>query len=181
MSLQEHYRTKVAPALKEQFKYKNVMAVPRLVKVVLNVGVPAGVKDQKALQAISETLRWITGQHPVVRPAKKSISNFKIRKGQTVGYKVTLRGKRMYEFLERFIQFTLPRVRDFRGLSPKMVDVHGNFSLGFREVVAFPEVKTGELEHQHGLEVTVVTTAKGQKAGLALLKLLGFPFQESKS
>lgn len=179
MSMQEHYRTQVVSVLKERFGYKNVMAVPKIVKVVLNIGVPSGVKEQKALQVMSETLRTIAGQNPVARPAKKSISNFKVRKGQTVGFKVTLRGKRMYDFLEKFVRLTLPRVRDFRGLDSKMVDRRGSFSIGFREAVAFPEVKAGELEHQHGLEVTVVTTAKKREEGLALLKLMGFPFRES--
>lgn len=181
MSLRENYHKKIVPALQEQFGYKNMMAVPRLVKVVLNVGVSSSLKDQKAIQAVSETLRLITGQHPVIRQAKKSISNFKVRKGQTVGFKVTLRGRRMFDFVERLVQFTLPRVRDFRGLDPNTMDKHGNLSIGFREALAFPEVKAGELEHQHGLEITVVTNAKKPEEGLTLLKLLGFPFRSSKS
>jgi len=145
---------------------------------VLNVGISSGQKDQKYLETVKETLRMISGQEPQARGARKSISNFKIREGQTVGLRVTLRGPRMYHFLEKLIKVTFPRSRDFRGLSPTTFDAHGNFTLGLRESVAFPEIKAGELAHAHGIEIGVVTTAKNKEEGLALLKQMGFPFRE---
>jgi len=178
MNLKEHYQTVVVPKMKETFGYKNAMAVPRLVKVILNVGISSGLKDQKVLPTIKETLRMITGQEPVERLARKSISSFKIRQGQTVGLTVTLRGRRMYDFLTRLIHLGFPRVRDFRGISPSAVDGHGNLTVGFREAVAFPEIKAGDIERQHGLEVTIVTTAGNRVAGLGFLKLMGIPFRE---
>ncbi len=180
MKLQEHYLKNVVPAMCEQFGYKNVMRVPRIVKVVLNVGVSSALKDAKAQESIKETLRLVSGQLPVAREAKKSISNFKIRKGQVVGFSVTLRGRRMQDFLERLIHLTFPRVRDFRGLRPESVDKKGSFSVGFSESVAFPEIRAGELERQHGMEITVVTNAKNREEGYALLKHLGFPFRDKK-
>lgn len=176
-NIQEHYKATVIPAMQEQFGYKNVMAVPRIIKVVLNVGVSSSLKDAKAQETIKETLRIITGQAVVARKARISISNFKIRKGQIVGFTTTLRGKRMYDFLERLINLTFPRVRDFRGLNPNSVDERGSFTVGFHEAVAFPEIKAGEIERQHGLEITVVTNAKSGEKGRALLKYMGFPFK----
>ena len=178
MSLKEHFEKIVIPALREQFGYANRLTVPHIVKVVLNVGISAGNKDPKAKETIQETLRLITGQMSVAKLAKKSISNFKIRQGQTVGLMVTLRGKRMYDFLEKLVHLTFPRLRDFRGLTPTSFDERGNYSLGLRESVAFPEIKAGDSERQHGLEITVTTTAKSRKEGYALLKLMGFPFRE---
>ncbi len=177
--LADHYKKSVVPALKERFGYKNVYQVPRLDKVVLNVGLPAGSKDAKLAETAEQVLRRISGQQPVKTLAKKSISNFKIRKGMVVGLMVTLRGKRMEAFAEKLIHITLPRVRDFRGLSPKALDGRGNLSIGFKEFIAFPEIHPDEVERLHGLEVAVVTTAKTRDEGFALLKLLGFPFKDS--
>lgn len=176
--LAQHYTKTVVPALKAQFGYTNAHEVPRLVKVVLNVGLPAGSKDAKLAETAEQVLRRISGQQPVKTLAKKSISNFKIRQGMVVGAMVTMRGKRMEAFVEKLIHITLPRVRDFRGLSPKTLDGGGNFSIGFKEFIAFPEIAPDEVERLHGLEVSVVTTAKTQEEGFALLKLLGFPFKE---
>lgn len=178
MNLKEHYQQSVIPAMQAKFGYRNVMAVPRLIKVVVNVGISSSLKDQKATDVVKETLRSITGQQPVPRLARKSISNFKIRQGQVVGLSVTLRGRRMYDFIEKFVKLTLPRVRDFRGLPPTLLDGKGNLSIGFREASAFPEVKAGDLERQHGLEVTIVTSAKTREEGLELLRRMGFPFRE---
>lgn len=177
-ALFEHYQKTVAPALKEEFGYKNVNAVPRMKQVVLNVGISASRKDAKTEEIVKETLRRITGQQPVPTLAKISISNFKIRQGMVVGMRVTLRGKRMYDFVHKLIAVTLPRVRDFRGLKRSIMDNRGNASIGFRESGAFPEVRAEELERLHGLEVTVSTSAKTKAEGLALLTKLGFPFQE---
>lgn len=177
MTLKEHYLKSVIPALQARFGYKNVMAVPRMLKVVVNVGISSSQKDPKVIEGVRETIRLTTGQQPVERKARKSISNFKIRKDQTVGLMVTLRGARMYHFVEKLIKLTLPRVRDFRGLQPTSMDGRGNFTLGFREAVAFPEVRAGELDRQHGMEVTVVTNARNREEGLELLRLIGFPFR----
>lgn len=172
------YQREVVPALEEKFGYKNVFAVPKIEKVVVSAGLSQGLKDAKFLDIVDETLRKVTGQKPVKTLAKKSISNFKIRKGMPIGTMVTLRGKRMYDFLDKLINITFPRVRDFRGLSPKLLDGEGNLSIGFREDIAFPEIKSEEIEKMHGLQVTVRTTAKDKEKGLELLKLLGFPFKE---
>ncbi len=177
-ALLDLYQKKVAPALKEQFGYKNVNAVPRLKYVVLNVGISASKKDAKTEEIVKETLRRISGQQPVPTLAKISISNFKIRQGMTVGMRVTLRGARMYDFIEKLVNVTLPRVRDFRGIKPSIMDARGNASIGFRDSGAFPEVRSEEIERLHGLEVTVGTSAKSKAEGLALLTMLGFPFQE---
>lgn len=171
----EYYK-KVVPEMKKRFGYKNDLAVPKLEKVVVSVGLSAGLKDPRFLEIIEDTLKKITGQKPVKTLAKKSISNFKIRKGMSVGMLVTLRGNRMYDFVEKLIHIVLPRVRDFRGLSPKLLDEEGNLSIGFRENVCFPEIKSEEIEKIHGLQVTIKTTARDKEKGLELLKLLGFPF-----
>ncbi len=179
MNLLEQYREKAVPAMVEKFGYKNPMAVPRLKKVTINVGLSHGIKDPKFLDIAEETLRRISGQHPQRTLAKKSISNFKIRKGMVVGMAVTLRGRRMYDFVDKLVRVTFPRVRDFRGLSPDSFDAHGNFTVGFRENIAFPEIRPDEIERLHGLEVTVVTSAKTKEEGLGLLRILGFPFAAS--
>lgn len=163
--------------MQEKFGIANRMAVPRIVKVVVHVGVSAQQKDTKVIEMMKDTLKLVTGQTPVERTAKKSISNFKIRKGQVVGFMVTLRGARMYDFLEKLIHLTLPRMRDFRGLQGTSFDEHGNFSIGLRESMAFPEIKAGDLERQHGMEVTVATNAHTREEGRALLTLFGFPFK----
>lgn len=177
--LAQQYKTVAVPELKKRFGYTNVNQLPKVEKIVINVGIPAGSKDPKLAETAEQVLRRITGQQPVKTLAKKSISNFKIRKGMVVGMMVTLRGKRMEALLEKLIHVTLPRVRDFRGLSPKALDGSGNLSIGFKEFIAFPEIRPDEVERLHGLELTVVTTAKSRDEGLALLKLLGVPFKES--
>ncbi len=177
-SLYEKYLKEVRPALMSEGKYKSVMAVPRLTKVVLNVGLGHATKDPKVAETAQKTLARISGQKPVMTLAKKSISNFKIREGQAVGVMVTLRGEKMYSFLEKLIHVAFPRVKDFRGLSPKGIDRHGNLAVGFREHIVFPEIRTDEIESLHGLEVAVVTTAKSRDEGRRLLELLGFPFSQ---
>jgi len=176
--LQQKYEKDVVPALKSEFGVKNAMAVPKVTKVTLNVGLKQGLKDPKFVDHAEKVLSKITGQKPVKTLAKKSISNFKIRQGMVVGMKVTLRGQRMFDFMDKFINVTLPRVRDFRGLSPKSVDQHGNYSLGFKEFIAFPEVRPEDTDYSSGLEITVTTTAKNKAKGLALLRGIGFPINE---
>lgn len=178
--ISEKYKKEVLPALKKEFGYKNDMAVPKIEKVVINVGTGHGLKDSKFNEAVEDTLRRITGQQPVKTIAKKSISNFKIREGLVVGMMTTLRGKKMDDFIDKLINITLPRVRDFRGLSPKSVDPKGNLNLGFKEHISFPEIKSDEIEKIHGLQVTFVTTAKNREEGLELLRLLGFPFTKEE-
>jgi large subunit ribosomal protein L5 len=175
------YVKEVIPEMKKRFGYKNDLAVPKIEKVVVTSGLSAGLKDAKFLDIVEDTLKKITGQKPVKTLAKKSISNFKIRKGMEVGTVVTLRGTRMYDFIDKLINITFPRVRDFRGLSPKLLDKEGNLSVGFREDISFPEIKSEEIEKVHGLQVTIRTTARNKEKGLALLRLIGFPFQETES
>lgn len=177
--LKKVYQEKVISTLQKELGYKNKLSVPRLEKVVLNVGVGQGLKDQKHVEVVENTLRRISGQQPVKTRAKRAISAFKIRQGMIVGMKVTLRGERMYDFVDKLINVTLPRVRDFRGLSEKSLDKEGNMSIGFREHIAFPEIKSDEIEKMHGLEVTIHTTAKNREEGLLLFKRLGFPFKTS--
>lgn len=161
----------------KQFGYTNKMAVPAIKKVVINVGLGAGLKDKDFIDAVKTTITRISGQRPVETLSHKSISNFKIRIGQSIGVKVTLRGARMWDFLEKLIKVTLPRVRDFRGISPRAFDQNGNYALGFKEYVAFPEIRQDEMEKLHGLEICIATTAGNQAEGRALLTELGFPFQ----
>ena len=175
--LRETYDKKIVPALMERFGRKNRMAVPKLKLVSVNVGMSTNLlKDPKIPETVEATLTRITGQKPVKTLAKKSIASFKVRQGQNIGMKVTLRGARMWHFLEKLIHVTLPRVRDFRGISTKLVDKQGNLSLGFKEYIAFPEIRTDEIEKLHGVQVTVNTTAKNREEGLELFRLLGFPF-----
>lgn len=176
--LKQLYRTSVVPSLQKQFSYTNVLAVPRLSKVVVNVGLNAAHKDGKLQEVVAKTLTRITGQKPVFTKARKSISNFKIREDQVVGAKVTLRGDRMYDFVAKLIRIAFPRVRDFRGISPKSLDSTGNLNLGFREHIIFPEIKTDEIESMHGLEVALTSTARTRAEALAFFKLLGFPFAD---
>ncbi|KKT72008.1 MAG: 50S ribosomal protein L5 [Candidatus Uhrbacteria bacterium GW2011_GWE2_45_35] len=178
MSLQTYYKESVAPKLAEQLGVKNALAVPKVTKVTLNIGLGQGIKEAKFLETAEDTLRRITGQAPVKCKARVSISNFKIRKGMVVGTKVTLRGKQMWDFLDKLVNITLPRVRDFRGISPKAFDEKGNYSLGFREHMSFPEIRPDEIEVVHGLQVTITTTAKNKEQGKALLEALGFPFKK---
>ncbi|MCX7915529.1 MAG: 50S ribosomal protein L5 [Verrucomicrobiae bacterium] len=173
--LLEHYRKTVVPELLKSGRYRNPMQVPKLVKVVINMGVNSRLEKDAITEAQRE-LAIITGQKPVVTRAKKSISNFHIRKGMPVGVKVTLRGKRMYEFMERFIMAALPRIRDFRGVSSRGFDGRGNYTLGIRDQTIFPEVELDKIKYNLGMDVTIVTTAKTNAEAKELLKLLGMPF-----
>lgn len=166
----------IAPALQKELGLKNAMQVPRVTKVVLNVGIGRFVKEAGFADTVVKVLQKITGQKPVRTRAKQSISNFKIREGMEIGVAVTLRGTRMYDFLEKLLRVTLPRVRDFRGISDKCFDRQGNYTLGFKEHLAFPEVKMEEIDRVHGLQITIATTAGNKAAGQALLAGLGFPF-----
>ena len=176
MTLKTIYKEKSVPALKKAFNLTNPMAVPKVNKVVINVGVGKTLKDPKMLEAIIEDAKRIAGLTPVKTLAKKSIAGFKIRENQVVGLTVTLRGRRMYDFLEKFVNVALPRVRDFRGLDPKKFDGHGNYNVGIKEQIVFPETTREHLEYVFGLEVNIQTTAGEDKKGLKLLKSLGFPF-----
>ena len=171
------YKEKVIPALKEEGGYKNIMEVPRIDKVVINVGYGRHAKDKSYIESVERTLELIAGQKPLRNKAKKSISNFKIREGMDIGSSVTLRGSKMYDFLYKLINLTFPRVRDFRGLNPKSFDGRGNYTIGFKENLAFPEISGDAADKSHGLEVTVATTAKSNEQGYALLEKLGFPFK----
>ena len=174
--LKDKYLNEVVPGLQEQFKYTNVMAIPKLDKVVINIGLGEAVQNPKALDAALNDLTLITGQNPVVTRAKKSIASFKLREGMPVGVKVTLRGDRMYEFVDRLLSVALPRVRDFRGVSPKSFDGRGNYSLGLKEQLIFPEIEYDKIDKLRGMEIVFATTAKTDEEGRALLKLLGMPF-----
>lgn len=177
--MKQHYFETVTPALQKKLGYANVWQLPRMSKVVVSVGLGPGLKDPKFTESAIAALRKITGQNPIQTQAKVSISNFKIRQGQVIGLKVTLRGERMYGFLQKFIHVTLPRVRDFRGVDPKSVDASGNLSIGMKENIAFPEITADSVERISGLEVTLVTTAKNRPEGLALLRQLGIPFRSA--
>ena len=176
--LKERYEKLAVPALEQAFGYKNRLAVPRIVKVVVHVGTGPGLKDAKFLETAEQTLRRITGQAPVRTQAKKSIANFKIRKGMVIGLKVTLRGKRMWDFLTKLVHVALPRVRDFRGIPVSVVDRSGNATVGFREHVVFPEISSDEVDRIHGIEITIATSAQKQEEGVTLLRALGFPFHD---
>ncbi|MBP6942894.1 MAG: 50S ribosomal protein L5 [Candidatus Buchananbacteria bacterium] len=179
--LVKKYRSEIAPALKEQLGDANALAVPRLVKVTLNVGINARNTENQYIELVEGTLARISGQKPVRTKARKAISAFKIRDNMVVGAKVTLRGERMYDFIDKLVNVSIPRIRDFRGLPEKVIDRQGNLSLGFKEHNVFPEIKSEEIERLHGLEVTVTTTAGTTERGLALFKALGFPFQRKTS
>lgn len=178
MSFKTVYKEKSIPALKKAFGITNPMAVARVQKVVINVGVGKTLKDPKMLEAIIEDVKRIAGQTPVKTLAKKSIAGFKIRENQVVGLVVTLRARRMYDFLEKFVHVALPRVRDFRGLDPKKFDGHGNYNVGIKEQIVFPETTREHLEYVFGLEVNIQTSTNDDKQALELLKSLGFPFQK---
>jgi large subunit ribosomal protein L5 len=176
--LLERYRAEVVPKLSTEFGYRNVNQVPQLAKVVVNVGVGEATQNPKLLEKATEELAAITGQKPLVRKARKSIANFKLRAGQNIGAMVTLRGDRMWEFMDRLMNVALPRVRDFKGVSPKAFDGRGNYTLGIREQIIFPEVDYDSVERITGLNVTVCTTARSDAEGKALLALLGMPFRQ---
>lgn len=178
MSLKENYKKIVVPKLIETFGYKNVNAVPTVDSVTLNIGIGPGIKDAKFLETAQNTITRITGQKPVTTKARKSISGFKIREGNVVGVKVTLRGARMWDFLEKLIYVSLPRVRDFRGLPKTSFDGNGNYSIGFKEHMSFPEISNEEMELTHGVQVTISTSAKTDKEAEALLTSLRFPLKK---
>ena len=175
--LQEHYQKKVVPVLMKEFSYGNPMQVPRLECIVLNVGMGEATQNAKLLDSAVKELGTITGQRPVVTRARKAIANFKLRKGLPIGAKVTLRGRRMYEFLDRLITAALPRIRDFKGVSPKSFDGRGNYTLGLKEQLIFPEIKYDAVASIHGMDITIVTTAITNDEGKALLKHLGVPYR----
>lgn len=178
--LRDKYRKEVAPALQKSRGYSNVMEIPRLTKIVVNMGISSQV-DKDTFKALVDDLARITGQRPQVTKAKKSISNFKLRAGQPVGARVTLRGARMYEFLERLIHVALPRIRDFRGIPHRGFDGRGNYTLGIKEHTIFPEIDPDHIKKVHGMDITLVTTAKTDAEAKELLKLLGLPFAQSQA
>lgn len=178
MILKEKYKTEVVPALLKAFNYDNVMQVPRVKKVVVNIGVGEALDNAKALDSAVSDLIKITGQKPIITKARKSIANFKLREGRAIGVKVTLRGDRMWAFLDRLMNVALPRVRDFRGVSPNSFDGRGNYTLGLREQLVFPEIDYDKIDKVRGMEVSIVTTAETDEEGRALLLLLGMPFRK---
>jgi large subunit ribosomal protein L5 len=178
MSLKTLYKEKIVDKLKTSLNVANTMAVPKIEKVVINVGVGKTLKDPKMLESIVEDVKRISGQAPVKTVAKKSVAGFKIREGQVVGLMTTLRGQKMYDFLEKLIKISLPRVRDFRGLDPKKFDRHGNYNIGFKEQIVFPETTREHIDHTFGLEVNIQTNTDDDQKALELLKSLGFPFQK---
>lgn len=175
--MKEFYKAEVAPVLMKKFSYKSVMEIPKLDKIVINVGAGEAKDNTKVIDAISGDLMKITGQKPLVCKAKKSVANFKLREGMPIGVKVTLRGDRMYEFLDRLFNVALPRVRDFRGINPNSFDGRGNYNMGIREQLIFPEIDYDKVEKIRGMEMVFVTTAKTDEEARELLKLLGMPFQ----
>jgi large subunit ribosomal protein L5 len=175
--LKDLYLNEVVPALKERFSYKNVQQVPRLEKVIINMGVGEAVQDSKALDAAMDELALITGQRPVITRAKKSVANFKIREGMAIGCKVTLRGERMYEFLDKLFNVSLPRIRDFRGVSPHSLDGRGNYSLGLKEQIIFPEISYDKVSQIRGMDIVIVTSANTDEEALELLRGLGMPLR----
>ena len=177
--LRDRYRAEIVPALTEQFAYGNPMQVPRVVKVVVNMGVGEAAKDAKLMDGALRDLTAITGQKPAVRRATKSIAQFKLREGMAIGAKVTLRGDRMWEFLDRLVSVSLPRIRDFRGLSDRQFDGNGNYTFGLNEQSMFHEIDQDRIDRVRGMDITVVTTATNDDEGRAFLKLLGFPFKEN--
>jgi large subunit ribosomal protein L5 len=176
----ERYRAEVVPALMQEFGYKNVMQVPKLEKIVLNIGLGEAIANAKAIDAAVGDMGAITGQKPVVTKAKKSIAAFKLRAGMPIGVMVTLRGERMYEFLDRLTSITLPRIRDFRGVSPNSFDGRGNYTLGLHEQLAFPEIDYDKVDKTRGLEMSFVTTARNDEEGRRLLAMLGMPFARTE-
>ena len=176
--LQERYRQDVVPALTKEFSYDNVMQVPKVTKIVLNIGLGEALQNAKSIDAAVADLTAIAGQKPVVTRAKKSIANFKLREGQAIGAMVTLRGSRMYEFLDRLINIALPRIRDFRGVNRRSFDGRGNYSIGLREQIMFPEIEYDRVDKLRGLEISIVTSARTDAEGYALLKQFGMPFRD---
>jgi large subunit ribosomal protein L5 len=176
--LKERYQKEIAPALSKEFGIDNPMAVPKLEKIVINMGMGEAIANSKVLDTAADELRAIAGQKPVVTKAKKSIASFKLRQGMPIGTMVTLRGDRMYEFLDRLITIALPRVRDFRGVSPRAFDGRGNYTLGIREQLIFPEIDFNKVDKTRGMNISIVTTARNDEQARALLKSLGMPFRQ---
>lgn len=175
--LQTHYKEKLVPQLMETLELKNVMEVPKITKITLNMGVGEAVTDKKVMAAATGDMEVISGQKPIVINARKSVASFKIRDGWPVGCKVTLRRERMYEFLDRLVNISIPRIRDFRGLNPKSFDGRGNYSFGVTEQIMFPEIDFDKIDAMRGMDITITTTARNDKEGLALLKAFDFPFK----
>lgn len=175
--LQKYYRETVVPKLKAELNLSNVMEVPRITKITVNMGVGEAVADRKVVDAAAGDLAKITGQKPLITKAKKAIATFKVREGLPIGCKVTLRGPRMYEFLDRLISVALPRVRDFRGISPRGFDGRGNYTMGVREQIIFPEIQYDQIDQLRGMDITITTTARDNKQGRALLDAFNFPFR----
>jgi large subunit ribosomal protein L5 len=176
--LKERYHKEVAPAIAKEFGIKNPMAVPRLEKIVVNMGMGEAIANAKILDTAADEVRAIVGQKPVITKAKKSIASFKLRQGMPIGVMVTLRGDRMYEFLDRLVSIALPRVRDFRGVSPKAFDGRGNYTIGVREQLIFPEIDFNKVEKMRGMNISIVTTARNDEQARALLRSLGMPFRQ---
>ena len=174
--LKDYYRQEVAPALMKRFSYKSVMQIPKLEKIVINVGAGEAKENSKVIDSVISDLSTITGQKPMVTTAKKSVANFKVRAGMKIGAKVTLRGDRMYEFMDRFFNVALPRVRDFRGINPNSFDGRGNYNMGVREQIIFPEIEYDKIDQVRGMDICFVTTAKTDEESRELLKLMGAPF-----
>jgi large subunit ribosomal protein L5 len=177
--LKEKYLKEIVPALTREFGYKNPMSVPKLEKIVINVGLGEAIQNAKAIDIAVGDLQTIAGQKPVVTKAKKSIAAFKLREGMSIGAMVTLRGERMYEFLDRFVSLALPRVRDFRGVSPKAFDGRGNYTVGLKDQLIFPEIDFGKIDKARGMNVCIVTTAKTDEEARSLLRHLGMPFRQN--
>ncbi|MGE5284121.1 MAG: 50S ribosomal protein L5 [Actinomycetota bacterium] len=175
--LQDQYKAEIVPKLKEKFGYRNVMQVPRLSKVVVNMGLGDAIENAKVIETAAGEIAIITGQKPVVTKARKSIANFKLREGVPIGVMVTLRRDRMYHFLDKLIAIALPRVRDFKGVSPRGFDGRGNYTIGIREQIMFPEVNYDKIDKIRGMNITIVTTARTDEEGLELLRLMGMPFR----
>ncbi len=175
--MKERYEKEVVPAMMERFEYKNVMQAPRLVRISVNIGLGEALQNAKAIEYATNDLTTITGQKPVVRRARKAIATYKLREGNPIGVSVSLRGRRMWDFLDRLINVAMPRQRDFQGVSPDAFDGHGNYSLGLQEQLAFPEVDYDSIDKLRGMGVTIVTTAKTDEEGRELLRLLGMPFK----
>jgi len=176
--LQQIYREKIVPELKQSLGLKNTMQVPRIVKITVNMGVGEAVADKKVMDAATADLAKITGQKPAVTKAKKSVATFKVRDGQAIGCKVTLRGARMYEFLDRLVNIAIPRIRDFRGISTRSFDGRGNYSLGVKEQIIFPEIQYDQIDQIRGMDITISTSAADDKRGRALLEAFNFPFRK---
>ncbi len=179
--LKDLYKSKITAELGSEFGYKNSMAIPKIEKIVISMGLGKSIQDKRFMETAKKDLTIISGQKPLVCKATKSVSNFKLREGMDIGLKVTLRGARMYEFLDRLINLAIPRVRDFRGLSRKSFDGRGNYSMGVTEQSIFPEINPGSVDHQIGMNITIVTTAKTDEESRKMLKLFGMPFKEASS